>query len=91
MSFPFGHYDEAQLEVLRKALERVCRELGYRESNISDRERVALALMAVAQSWPCDVDKLVAETVARFHDIHPARRWRAHKSTTAGEPPIEPK
>ena len=91
MPFTLGHYDEAQLEVLRESLNRVCKELGYRKSNIADRERVALALMAIAQSWPCDVDKLVAETVARFHEIDPGRRWRAYKSTAASEPPIEPK
>ncbi|MGO4682651.1 hypothetical protein [Hyphomicrobium sp. 2TAF46] len=68
MKFPNGHYNNDQLSVLSAALILVCKELDISGTDDVGRERIAVQLLALAQSEPCDTESLSAKAVEQFRD-----------------------
>ncbi|MGO4682351.1 hypothetical protein [Hyphomicrobium sp. 2TAF46] len=68
MKVPNGHYDNDQLSVLSAALILTCKELDISGTDDVIRERIAVQLLALAQSEPCDPESLSAKAVEQFRN-----------------------
>jgi hypothetical protein len=66
MTFPIGHYDNNQIDVLEAAMKLACRELCISTTDQESRERVASMMMAFAKYGHIDVEKLKTFAVQQF-------------------------